>query len=232
MSSKRTFGYSERGDQTRSLEASMTPTMVMATSGFHDGVLFAEPESVVPQPKRVKTMSTIAPSRSRAQTAQTFASRASGRSAASSRPGAGIERFRSAARKIIHMHRGSRAMSMDLNTGAEPGIDARNADADGLYGHIRARCLIDVVDYSSVRSKFQRFDNVGFLDYLEDERANRRDEWAKVRWINVVGISWDVMSALAIKYGRCRSSQFIVHLNIIHCRHPPTCFGGHHPRSK
>ncbi|KLO16017.1 hypothetical protein SCHPADRAFT_823746 [Schizopora paradoxa] len=142
----------------------------------------------------------IVPSRSRAQTAQTFASRASGRSAISSRPGAGIERFRAAARKIIHMHRGSRAMTLDLNTGAEPGIDARNADADSLYGHIRARCLIDVVDYSSVRSKFQRFDNMGFLDYLEDERANRRDEWAKVRWINVVGISWDVMSALAIKY--------------------------------
>ena len=29
-----------------------------------------------------------------------------------------------------------------------------------------------------------------------------RQPWSKVRWINIGGISWDVMSALAIKYGR------------------------------
>ena len=34
-----------------------------------------------------------------------------------------------------------------------------------------------------------------------------RQPWSKVRWINIGGISWDVMSALAIKYGKFPRAQ-------------------------
>jgi hypothetical protein len=43
--------------------------------------------------------------------------------------------------------------------------------------------------------------NSGFIEFLQDARASVREPWVKVRWINVGGISWDVVSALAMKYG-------------------------------
>lgn len=90
--------------------------------------------------------------------------------------------------------------------GAEPGIDPRRESAFMNYGHIRQKCLIEVVDYSAVRSSFGRMTNTEFVRLISDERASAREPWVKVRWINVGGISWDVISALAIKYGERRFS--------------------------
>lgn len=84
--------------------------------------------------------------------------------------------------------------------GAEPGIDPRRESAFMNYGHIRQKCLIEVVDYSAVRSSFGRMTNTEFVRLISDERASAREPWVKVRWVNVGGISWDVISALAIKY--------------------------------
>jgi hypothetical protein len=39
------------------------------------------------------------------------------------------------------------------------------------------------------------------IHMLMDEAVNVRQPWAKVRWINIAGLSWDVVSALALKYG-------------------------------
>lgn len=61
--------------------------------------------------------------------------------------------------------------------------------------------LIEVVDYSAVRSSFGRMNNATFIDMMNDKAASEREPWVKVRWINIGGISWDVLSALAIKYG-------------------------------
>jgi len=44
--------------------------------------------------------------------------------------------------------------------------------------------------------------NRAFVEMMNNERAGQRDPWVKVRWINIAGISWDVLSALAIKYGK------------------------------
>lgn len=57
-----------------------------------------------------------------------------------------------------------------------------------------------MVDYSAVRSSFGRMSNKTFINMLQHEDASKREPWVKVRWINIGGISWDVMSALAIKY--------------------------------
>lgn len=60
---------------------------------------------------------------------------------------------------------------------------------------------MQVVDYSSVRcSVGRRMGNSEFLGMLNSPMGFQRDPWVKVRWINVGGVSWDLISALAIKY--------------------------------
>ncbi|CDO77265.1 hypothetical protein BN946_scf184753.g15 [Trametes cinnabarina] len=109
------------------------------------------------------------------------------------------ERFRSTVRKVMAMRRTSSLMSR-RGIGAEPGVDPRRASAFLNYGHIRQQCLIEVNDYSTMRTSFGRMTNAEFIRLLADNNASRREPWVKVRWINVGGISWDVISALALKY--------------------------------
>jgi hypothetical protein len=92
--------------------------------------------------------------------------------------------------------------------GAEPGVDPRRHSAFAQYGHVRERCVIDVVDYSSIRCSVGRMTNRGFIDFLENDRASAREPWVKVRWINIGGVSWDVISALALKYGNARTRDY------------------------
>lgn len=112
-------------------------------------------------------------------------------------------RFRGVVRKVIAMQRGSTAVSR-FRVGAEPGVDPRRDSANQTHGHIRQDCLIEVVDYSVVRSTFTRMTNAGFVQLLGDPRSSNKETWAKVRWINIGGISWDVISALSLKYGAYR----------------------------
>lgn len=88
------------------------------------------------------------------------------------------------------------------------GIEPRSAATLLNYSHIRQRCIIGIMDYSSVRADAQRMRNTEFIRFLKNDRASRRAPWVKVRWINVCGISWDVVSALALKYGTPSSSSF------------------------
>ncbi|KAI0701239.1 hypothetical protein C8T65DRAFT_741768 [Cerioporus squamosus] len=109
------------------------------------------------------------------------------------------ERFRATVRKVMAMKRTSSFMSR-RGIGAEPGVDPRRASAFLNYGHIRQQCLIEVNDYSTMRTSFGRMTNAEFIRLLADPNASRREPWTKVRWINIGGISWDVISALALKY--------------------------------
>ncbi|KAG2140989.1 hypothetical protein DEU56DRAFT_278126 [Suillus clintonianus] len=110
------------------------------------------------------------------------------------------DRFRACVRKVISMHRTTTVISGFGLAGAEPGIDPRRQSAYLHYAHIRERCEIQITDYSSVRSSFGKMDNERFVQMFNDERSSEREPWVKVRWINVCGTSWDVMSALALKY--------------------------------
>ncbi|THH26833.1 hypothetical protein EUX98_g7359 [Antrodiella citrinella] len=110
-----------------------------------------------------------------------------------------VDKFRSSVRKVMAMRRTS-SMMINRGVGAEPGIDPRRASAFINYGHIRQQCQIEVADYSAVRSSFGRMTNAAFVQYMENGQASARESWVKVRWINVGGISWDVISAMAIKY--------------------------------
>ncbi|CAK5278332.1 unnamed protein product [Mycena citricolor] len=129
-------------------------------------------------------------------------------------PPAPLDRFRGIARKVIAMHRSTSVLSpgspvsqfhhqnqhQHRSVGAEPGIDPRRASAQAQYGHIQEDCVIEVVDYSVARTSFGRMTNREFVRYMADDGACARESWVKVRWINIGGISWDVVKALAERY--------------------------------
>ena len=82
--------------------------------------------------------------------------------------------------------------------GAEPGYDPLLPNG----GHrsipaLRADCEITVVDFSGNRMIKRHFDNTSFIDFLD----HPKDEWSKCRWINVNGLSWDVIQAIGEKKG-------------------------------
>ena len=113
-----------------------------------------------------------------------------------------IQRFRAAARKVIAMHRGTN-MIRGRGVGSEPGIDPRRATADVQYGGIHQDCVIELFDYSGWSLSAGRMTNKEFVDLMGDEQASERDAWVKVRWINISGISWDVIKAVSLAYGAC-----------------------------
>jgi hypothetical protein len=152
-------------------------------------------------PIRRSPTSPTKPIPTRSTRMQTLDSRANGESAASTLKGAA--RFRASVRKIMQMRQTSTIMGAFRGAGAEPGIDPRRASALVSYGHIRENCDIHVVDYSSLRSKFHKFNNKGFIDFLE-KHSTTREPWAKARWISIGGVSWDVISTLALTYGENR----------------------------
>lgn len=123
-------------------------------------------------------------------------------------------RFRYAVRKVIALHRGTKVMSR-RGVGAEPGIDPRSASADAEYGGIKQECVIEVADYSAVRSSFGRMTNREFVELMNDPAASARESWVKVRWINIGGMSWDVIKALSIKYGAWSTFTSVCHANHI-----------------
>lgn len=110
--------------------------------------------------------------------------------------------FKAAVHKVIAMHRTSYMLSSGpAGVGAEPGIDPRRSSVHQHYGHLRQKCIIDIIDYSPLRASFGRMTNTELVRLLDSPEASAKESWARVRWINVAGISWDVISALALKYG-------------------------------
>ena len=64
---------------------------------------------------------------------------------------------------------------------------------------MHAECDITVVDYSEDDMVMHHLHNATLPDWLE--REGEKKEWIKCRWINVNGLSWDVIQALG-KYKR------------------------------
>ena len=111
------------------------------------------------------------------------------------------DRFRATVRKVMAMNRTASSIMVGPGIGAEPGVDPRRASANLSYSGIKQKCVIEMVDYSTMRTSFGRMTNNEFIKMLRSPAASRRDPWVRVRWINVCGLSWDVISALALKYG-------------------------------
>ncbi len=82
--------------------------------------------------------------------------------------------------------------------GSEPGYDPQLPDG----GHAamqapNANCEITVVDYSSDGMSKKHFGNQGFIEYVK----RPKEDWVKCRWININGLSWDVIQAVGTEKG-------------------------------
>ena len=80
------------------------------------------------------------------------------------------------------------------HAGQEPGLDPSKPNGGRTTMPMRhEECQITVVDYSETDINIHELDNASLIKFLEKPQEN----WVKCRWINVNGISWDVVQALA-----------------------------------
>jgi hypothetical protein len=83
------------------------------------------------------------------------------------------------------------------NPGAEPGIDPAKTALDDLpYANLSAVSQVTLVDFSDEKVDRHEMYNDDFIDFMK----NPRPDWATCRWINVNGLSWDVISCLGKRY--------------------------------
>lgn len=77
--------------------------------------------------------------------------------------------------------------------GQEPGLDPSKPNGGRPQTpDIHEECQITVVDFSEDNIDVHDFDNAGLIAFI----AKPQDSWIKCRWINVNGLSWDVIQAL------------------------------------
>ncbi|KAI1486001.1 hypothetical protein F5X96DRAFT_278919 [Biscogniauxia mediterranea] len=77
--------------------------------------------------------------------------------------------------------------------GAEPGVDPSKPDGgQGSVPNLHAQCQITVVDFSQDDLQVHEFNNFQLIDFIKQPQPS----WVKCRWINVNGLSWDVIQAL------------------------------------
>lgn len=81
--------------------------------------------------------------------------------------------------------------------GQEPGIDTSapqhaHPSSAGVVPELHEECEITVVDFSHEDMQMHRLDNRSLVPFM----AEPRPDWAMCRWINVNGLSWDVIRLL------------------------------------
>ena len=81
--------------------------------------------------------------------------------------------------------------------GLEPGIDPAGAFPSSTSLDLVGQCEVTVVDFSERDMQIDYLDNGTLPKFLDSARP----EGTTCRWINVNGLSWDVVSLLGTKYG-------------------------------
>ncbi|KAI1798576.1 hypothetical protein F4811DRAFT_547989 [Daldinia bambusicola] len=77
--------------------------------------------------------------------------------------------------------------------GAEPGVDPSKPDGgQETVPTLHAECQITVVDFSQDNLEIHELDNHQLINFVQKPQP----DWVKCRWINVNGLSWDVIQAL------------------------------------
>lgn len=89
--------------------------------------------------------------------------------------------------------------------GAEPGINPRHTSS-ARFRHFQQECVIEVADYTADDISVKRLSNAELVDFIKLPDLPLKSGLAGsvrpgVRWINIGGVDWDVMSSLALKYG-------------------------------
>ncbi|KAG9110290.1 hypothetical protein FRC07_008205, partial [Ceratobasidium sp. 392] len=109
-----------------------------------------------------------------------------------------IDKFRAAVQLVVRMNKTHVALK-DLTPGVEPDLLTRNPH--DLYGHLHQDCKVHVWDYGPTKARPLQFNtNHEFLHWFESAKESQRGLWSKVRWINISGVSWDILGALKQKY--------------------------------
>ncbi|KAF2809145.1 uncharacterized protein BDZ99DRAFT_463952 [Mytilinidion resinicola] len=75
--------------------------------------------------------------------------------------------------------------------GAEPGVDTAQ-EAQPHFELLQQHCDITIVDFSDEKITQSRLDNDDLAVFLDMPKG----DWAQCRWINVNGLSWDVIRML------------------------------------
>ncbi|KAI1497783.1 hypothetical protein F5X99DRAFT_395795 [Biscogniauxia marginata] len=77
--------------------------------------------------------------------------------------------------------------------GAEPGIDPSKPDGgQDSVPDLHTQCQITVVDFSQEDLQIHELNNAQLVEFIKQPQPS----WVKCRWINVNGLSWDVIQAL------------------------------------
>ncbi|KAJ8111789.1 hypothetical protein ONZ43_g5539 [Nemania bipapillata] len=77
--------------------------------------------------------------------------------------------------------------------GAEPGIDPKKPDGGrDAPPNLHTECQITVVDFSQDNLVVHELNNSELIEFVKQPQPS----WVKCRWINVNGLSWDVIQAL------------------------------------
>jgi hypothetical protein len=79
--------------------------------------------------------------------------------------------------------------------GQEPGLDPSKPNGGrAQLPTLHASCEITVVDFSEDDMMMHHLDNGSLPEWVQKE--GQKADWVKCRWINVNGLSWDVIQAL------------------------------------
>lgn len=76
--------------------------------------------------------------------------------------------------------------------GQEPGIDTFASHSFLGGPEIYEECEITVVDFSQDDMQMHRLDNRSFAPFMEEAKP----DWVVCRWININGLSWDIIKLL------------------------------------
>lgn len=81
----------------------------------------------------------------------------------------------------------------EWHPGQEPGLDVSKPDGGRTTGlNLHEECQITVVDFSEDNMVKREFNNDELVQFLDIEQ----EDWIKCRWININGLSWDVIKAV------------------------------------
>ena len=84
-------------------------------------------------------------------------------------------------------------MRPNWHPGQEPGLDPSKPNGGRPQTPtLHEDCQITVVDFNEDDMEMHDFDNKGLIQFID----KKQEDWVKCRWINVNGLSWDVIQAL------------------------------------
>ena len=85
------------------------------------------------------------------------------------------------------------ALHPNWRPGQEPGLDPSKPNGGRPHTPTwNEDCEITIIDYCEDDMVMHNLDNAGLIRFIH----KKQEDWIKCRWINVNGLSWDVIQAL------------------------------------